>query len=174
MKTCNECQQRKDDSEFHQDNRSSDGLVGTCKTCRKLERAVFYQENKEAVLIQTKAWKTANRESYLAQQREYAKERGQTVEGKFQQYKGNAGTRGLPFDLTFEKFAEFWQQPCYYCGAEIETIGIDRIDSDQGYSTENTVSCCTDCNHFKLDLTSEEFIRHCIKIVKHAKSVGKL
>ena len=36
--------------------------------------------------------------------------------------------------------------------------GIDRINSDKGYTIDNCVPCCAQCNHMKLDYTTEEFL----------------
>ena len=38
--------------------------------------------------------------------------------------------------------------------------GIDRIDSNIGYTVNNCVPCCTICNHMKNDLTTDEFYNH--------------
>lgn len=57
-----------------------------------------------------------------------------------------------------------WQKPCHYCSTSIETIGLDRIDSMQGYTLSNLVSCCEVCNWMKMNLTQAEFISHIQKI----------
>lgn len=58
----------------------------------------------------------------------------------------------------------FWNQPCSYCGSEIKTIGIDRVDNSIGYSMNNSVSCCIICNRMKRNYKVEEFINHCKKV----------
>lgn len=75
-----------------------------------------------------------------------------TPKGRFTTYKGSARNKGLPFELTLEDHFTpgapntFWQKPCTYCNDKIETIGLDRIDNDKGYTIDNVVSCCGDCN----------------------------
>ena len=71
------------------------------------------------------------------------------------------------FELTFEEFMFYWQKPCIYCGIEIETIGIDRINSSVGYKLDNCVPCCTRCNLVKLDYSMEETNRHLMRMLKH-------
>ena len=71
--------------------------------------------------------------------------------------------------LTFEEFKSFWQLPCHYCGAEIETIGLDRIDNSLGYKLDNVIPCCLRCNILKFFNTEKEFLDHCKKIVSHMK-----
>ena len=73
--------------------------------------------------------------------------------------------------ISLEEFIEKSKQPCYYCGLPYskelhdrrnETIGgglfsdtivqcngLDRIDSAIGYTVENTVPCCKNCNTAK-------------------------
>ena len=63
---------------------------------------------------------------------------------KFRVYQTEAKNRGIPFDLSVEEFSSFWQVPCSYCGREIGTIGIDRIDNSSGYAPNNITSCCSE------------------------------
>jgi len=60
----------------------------------------------------------------------------------------------------------YWQLPCYYCGDNIETIGLDRLNNTKGYSLDNIVSCCTPCNMMKNNNTEDDFIARCKKIAK--------
>jgi hypothetical protein len=83
------------------------------------------------------------------------------ISGKYANYKNAAKSRGFEFNLTLKEFSSFWQKPCTYCGAEIKTIGIDRIDSSKGYYMENCVSCCCICNRMKTNYTTKDFIKHC-------------
>lgn len=89
---------------------------------------------------------------------------------KYQKYKWGAETRNLEWKLTIEQFMTFWQKYCFYCGDEIKTIGIDRIDNEKGYSIDNCVPCCIICNRMKRSLSQKEFINHCKKITKTVKS----
>jgi hypothetical protein len=50
---------------------------------------------------------------------------------------------------------------CYLCGIKTSDIhfnGIDRYDSNKGYSLENCKTCCTSCNILKKNLSFNEFI----------------
>jgi len=87
----------------------------------------------------------------------------------FRKYKDSAKHKGYDFDLTEEQFKEITQQNCYYCGAkpnqkvgrglfgEYIHNGIDRIDNSKGYTIDNIVPCCKQCNYAKRNLTSQEF-----------------
>lgn len=106
-------------------------------------------------------------EACVPNQREYAENYRNNMNGKWQQYKGNAKKRDLTFNLPLTEFAEFWQKPCTYCGSEIETVGLDRIDSSQGYSKDNIVSCCSVCNEMKMARTRQEWVDHMKKVLTH-------
>lgn len=86
---------------------------------------------------------------------------------KYAQYKSGAKKRGINFDLSKEDFSSLWQKPCFYCASEIDTIGLDRINSNLGYLKDNVVSCCAICNTMKLALPRDIFIEHCYKIIKN-------
>jgi hypothetical protein len=90
-----------------------------------------------------------------------------TIGGKFLFYRRWSRIRNIEFDLTKDEMNVLWQKPCSYCGNEIETIGIDRIDSENGYKKENITSCCSRCNRMKSATTKEDFLNHCHNIVKH-------
>jgi hypothetical protein len=87
-------------------------------------------------------------------------------------YRLRAKARGQTFVLTQDNFAALTQGPCFYCGAppSCETTWmkgcngtyvyntIDRVNSGQGYTLENCVSCCLACNVGKMDSSQAEFL----------------
>ena len=92
-------------------------------------------------------------------------------------YKRNAHTRDLEFNLTFEVFCSLVKSICYYCSSEpvinswsiqaknqIPMNGIDRINSDLGYTNDNTVPCCKFCNNAKWTMSREEYIALCRRV----------
>jgi hypothetical protein len=88
-----------------------------------------------------------------------------TFARRFNSYRGMALRRGISFALSKVDFEALWQKPCVYCGAEITTIGIDRVDNDRGYVQGNVVPCCSDCNWMKGQKSYVEFIERCNAIV---------
>ena len=102
-------------------------------------------------------------------------------------YKACARKRKLEFLLSLEECGDIMKKNCYYCnkspsnvynarisnrinkkniknyainhgeGYEIHWNGIDRVDNTKGYTKENTVPCCTQCNTAKFNFTLEEF-----------------
>jgi len=93
------------------------------------------------------------------------KELQKTPKGIYGNYKTNARVRFILWDLTPTQFAEFWRKPCFYCGDSIATIGLDRIDNEEGYNIENVVPCCTKCNKMKSTMNGDDFIEQCRKII---------
>lgn len=75
-------------------------------------------------------------------------------------YRKGAIKRKLDFSLTKEEAKKLFQGTCFYCGIEPSNIskgsngnfiynGIDRFDNAIGYTPDNIVSCCSQCNYAK-------------------------
>lgn len=78
----------------------------------------------------------------------------------------NAKNRDIDWDLTREQFMSFWLKPCFYCGGDIPTVGLDRIDNSKGYVFENLVPCCGLCNRMKSVMSIADFVDHCGNVVR--------
>lgn len=84
-------------------------------------------------------------------------------------YRKEARRKGVVFTLTKEETSLLIFSPCHYCGAPpsnpgqrkprptVPYSGIDRINGADGYTPENTHSCCANCNRAKSDRTLEDF-----------------
>lgn len=119
---------------------------------------------------------------------------------KWARTQANCRIKQIPLLLTYDEFTSLIQQDCYYCGAPpapynpyvnrnkeptknrkqrsvdrawIKVNGIDRIDSQYGYTKENAVPACSHCNYAKLDYTIDEFIKHAYNIVRHQETLKK-
>jgi len=86
---------------------------------------------------------------------------------RYAHYKEGADIRGVTFELSGPEFWSFWQKPCTYCGGDIETIGLDRINSSEGYTVDNVTPCCSRCNEMKLADDTNTWISHMKKILQH-------
>lgn len=93
----------------------------------------------------------------------------------YNQYKTSAKIRMLDFELSKQEFRQRVTQPCAYCGmAPAQTIlrktptggkanghftynGLDRVDVLKGYTLENTLPCCKQCNRAKNVLSLGDF-----------------
>ena len=123
MKTCSKCKESKELTEFYiRSHRKS--YQSECKKC---------------------AIKRASIANKGIDRKEYAKNYRMTLKYRLATYRHS----GKDFNLSEDEFALFWQKPGSYCGSEIATIGIDRVDSSIGYELNNCVSCCYRCNTMK-------------------------
>jgi hypothetical protein len=99
------------------------------------------------------------------------------IQKAFISLKSNAKSRNISVDIDWKDFYEVAIEDCFYCGAEpiektapkkwqpsVKLNGLDRVDNTKGYSVDNIVSCCYDCNRMKSDLSEENFLRHIRKI----------
>jgi hypothetical protein len=98
----------------------------------------------------------------------------------YSKYKCNAKKKGFSFELSKEEFFEIVSKNCFYCG-EIPTNieksrnnngdfihnGIDRIDSNKGYTVDNAVACCWKCNKAKNNTNVSDFYEWINKVYKH-------
>lgn len=94
-------------------------------------------------------------------------------------YMSRAKKKELEFTLNEQEFRELTSSNCHYCQKpprqnnnrkhsnpkykdkmrfKIDYIynGVDRINSDLGYTKNNCVPCCGDCNLIKNDILSYE------------------
>lgn len=176
MKTCSKCKKEKELAEFYKDKGKKDGLKSWCKEChledsRKREskynetRRKYREEHQEEYRKKKREYYKENKEKILESNKQWR----QTFNGRLLSYKRSAEQRGIEWLLTESEFESFWNKPCSYCGGDIETVGIDRIDSQGSYEIGNCKSCCTDCNKMKLDLSEDEFLKLIKKIHNNLK-----
>ena len=86
-------------------------------------------------------------------------------------YKNSAHKRGLAFALTLEEFERLLLLPCVYCGQYAG--GIDRSDSTQGYTRENSLPCCGLDNIAKQTLSKAEYLAHIQRVYNHQRGDSK-
>ena len=92
----------------------------------------------------------------------------------FSTYKSRAISKGFGFEFTKDEFRNITKQDCFYCGREpfqkappnvdkkyhgyYIYNGVDRKDNSKGYTKENSVPCCGQCNVSKNGYTESDFI----------------
>jgi len=105
----------------------------------------------------------------------------------FKNYKNEAKSREISFELSEDRFRELTKGFCFYCGREpsqkIELPGrngayvyngIDRWNNDIGYTESNSVTCCGTCNWMKHAQSAPNFIQACQKVSDHqSKRLGE-
>lgn len=102
----------------------------------------------------------------------------------FMAYKRYAKKRNREFSLTKEEFLTIIVASCVYCARSLTQeyggknynglfryTGIDRLDNAIGYTSNNCVACCKDCNFMKRAMSRCEFLEHIARI--HKVSISK-
>lgn len=106
-------------------------------------------------------------------------------------YGCSARKRGYEFSLSDDDIIRLVSGDCFYCGAkpgrntrrtlhrsiirtDVKINGIDRVNSDLGYTSDNVVSCCRTCNFAKNNMPVEEFMRWVQAVYEHSRQAGKL
>lgn len=109
---------------------------------------------------------------------------------RYYQYQQSAKIRGLEFSIDHETFEIITKLCCHYCGIPPRNIarmpkrdqhrkservqrvfkynGLDRVDNTKGYTFENIVPCCANCNRAKRTMTRLEFLDLISRIYNHS------
>ncbi len=109
------------------------------------------------------------------------------VNSVISQYQGVSRRYNRDFSLSRQEVVGMIFSPCYYCGSppanEQRTIGtkklkfkysgIDRIDSNRGYTPDNVRPCCSLCNTAKGDLSETDFYNWLSRAYNHSCSGKK-
>jgi hypothetical protein len=98
----------------------------------------------------------------------------------FYHYKWYAKRRKYTWSFTKNEFKTLSLKPCHYCGTlpaavfkNKETFGgctyngIDRKDNGAGYTPDNSVPCCKQCNFAKRNVAYTDFISWLKRAAQH-------
>jgi hypothetical protein len=94
---------------------------------------------------------------------------------------------GREWALSKEQFRVLTKGNCVYCGKVPSRNfnghptfngtylynGIDRVDNNRGYTIDNCVSCCWECNSMKHTRTPAIFLAHIKAIIEHGNQCGE-
>jgi len=154
LKYCPNCHQNKDSDEFYKNSAHWDGLDNWCKECRKkmgkiqretnpeyqinyrlnndtklkIQRQNYYVENRDAILIDRKNYKSKYPWKRIFNQ---IKQRCENINNPdYKRY----GLRGIQCEITVEEVQELWIRDRAF---EMLEPSIDRIDNDGNYTFEN-------------------------------------
>lgn len=162
-KRCTKCGIIKLFSEFTLNNSRPDKLTVWCKDCSKQSRDDYYSKNKEKIKEKHSEWRTNNKD-YIATQRIVKKEedpRKSLLYGA----KYRATQRGLPFNLELEDI--IIPEYCPVLNIKLEFFhtsqnrsspSLDRIDSNLGYTKDNTQVISWLANTMKTNASKEELL----------------
>ena len=140
------------------DNLRIEKFTFVCKICHKSYEFKFLDKNSGPKI--GRICKLCYKKCFFTPYSSFEKKR-------YSQVKASAVKRYFEFKLTIKEFVMLGIQSCFYCGEKQINYGIDRIDSKKGYILDNCRPACKRCNQAKNDLSTEEFINHCEKVVKN-------
>jgi 5-methylcytosine-specific restriction endonuclease McrA len=81
------------------------------------------------------------------------------IRNALNQYQQTANRKGRAWELSAEMFEWLVTSDCHYCGLKPEIMhGIDRINSEKGYTEDNVVTACGQCNYAKRNQPVEDFL----------------
>ena len=166
---------------------NKDEILLKCKEYRETHKEQkaetdkkYAQEHKEKIHQYQKEYRDSHKLSNAESQKQYRKKNKDKLDEykksphvRYTVYKRNAKNKNRNLDLTEDEFIEISKQPCIYCGGYSDTYngnqfnGIDRFDSNLGYSLNNCVPCCATCNRMKMDLPANEWINKMKQIIKY-------
>jgi hypothetical protein len=119
-----------------------------------------------------------------AQARRFPDRVGVAVNKVINRCRQNAKTHGRVFELTKDEIRALVTQACLYCDIapnneailhsahnlyahndeNILLHGLDRIDSSKGYTIDNVVTSCTDCNLAKRSRSTADFVSWAVQV----------
>lgn len=142
-----------------------ENCVGCCETCNFMKKSLDAHTFVERCIHIATCF-----DSSEIKQTKFPSAWKQSNSSSFNDYKRRANKKALNFDITKEDYQNLVQNKCYYCHRESNEShknGIDRVDNTKGYSLDNCVTCCFECNAMKTDLDKKAFIDKCIQVAKH-------
>lgn len=109
----------------------------TCKDAESQHR--YYLNNKEKYNRDREIWRLKNplRTKYLYARADIKR-------------RGRGGLH-----VSYEDCLRLWDNGCFYCQKDVKTekgVSLDRINNDKGYTLDNVLPCCGDCNIMRSDI----------------------
>lgn len=184
MKICIDCQQEKDEQEFHKDSRIKSGLSSKCKSCRKAEAARRYEANKEKYKPAYKEYYEKNKEYIASRGRKYRKK--MKTENPKRQMVSSAKTRakkqGLDFNITADDFEI--PEVCPILGIDLfksDGVGanpnspsLDRLIPSKGYTKGNVWVISKLANYMKNSASFDELTMFAIWVISGMPTNGQI
>ncbi len=145
---CHQCKERKGEGEYYPSSIKKQDY--TCKSCSVI-RGKQYRDKRTA---------------------------RNDMNSRYSYAKCSAKQNKKPFLLTKDEYKKLASRNCIYCNSPSGGLGVglDRIDNDKsiGYTVDNVLPCCRDCNVMRGDrLTVEETKVAVEAILKHRQDNGK-
>ena len=158
-KYCPKCTSKLPVESFAVNRSTSSGYQSYCRTCWRT-----YRTGRKA-------------ESYRPLSSDYK----QATAGAYSRAQASAKRRGYSFELSARTFDRLVRSRCTLCGLlatdltpfhfagrtiDRQINGLDRIDSDMGYTVANVQTLCAECNYRKGTSRPGRLLDHAFRIVE--------
>ncbi len=103
--------------------------------------------------------------------------RRNSFEQRYQVLKKSARNSGTELKITFNQYKQIVASNlCSYCGGLLGHTGhgLDRMNSNLGYSKKNVVPCCGQCNSLKSDKLSVQETMTLIDTLKKMRQTANV
>ena len=179
MKICRRCGIEKPILDFGVSGRHNGKYKHICKVCNATYLRQWRHQNPEKARERDKAWASKNRDKISAKNRK--RYSNPSLEKKFMMMLKTASEdkRKIKFSLSLEDIKSIWDKQngrCVYTGLpltpkghQINTVSLDRIDSNGEYELKNVQLVCVAINRMKLDHSENTFIQLCNIVTQHNK-----
>lgn len=125
----------------------------------------YRQKNKEKIEERLSSWYIQNKEIQIKKAREW--KQANPLKSQYLRYKERAVKKNIDFNIDLDDFVSYVKEPCVYCGFNGGILGLDRIESALGYTTDNVVPCCKVCNYMKFDHTLENWFSYMHQVLEY-------
>ena len=177
MKTCRKCGVEKPILDFGVSGKNNGLHKNKCKICCAASLKEWRQQNPERAKARDRAWAAKNRSKISEKNKK--RYNNPSLEKKLQMLLKTAADRKIGFNLSLDDLKDIWDKQnglCTYTGLpltpkghQINTVSLDRIDSNGIYEKSNVQLVCVVINRMKLDYSENNFIQLCRLVTQHNK-----
>lgn len=99
----------------------------------------------------------------------------QKISSRFSQSRYKANKAKLEWSLTLEQYEDLVTKVCVYCETTLAGAtgkALDRLDNAKGYTLDNVVPCCGDCNYLRGIRMSYLETKEVVKLLKQLRKTN--
>lgn len=178
VKICTCCKVEKDTSEFHKNKTQQYGVNSRCKVCAKEAATEWSSANRDKRLIACRNYELKNKVSIAKRKKD--KRESMTLEDRFKYLIKNAKSRKeyeVSIDVAYlrsvyekqDGLCVYTKLPLLAIGNQLNTMSLDRVDSNKHYTGDNVQLVCVAINRMKLNHTEDQFIQLCCLVSQNSK-----
>jgi len=177
-KVCKACLTEKSIFDFGVNGKHNGGRKSKCKLCLATYLRELRLANVEKARKRDRDWAHKNRDKIRIKNGKRYENISLEKKIRFL-LKTAASRKNIRFDLTEEDLMSLWEKQNGICpytnlpltprGNQINTVSLDRIDSNGDYEPNNVQLVCVAINRMKLDHTEKVFIQLCRLVTQSNK-----